>query len=461
MSNLQRFRALDDKTLFAVPLRYFSFDHDARAGGEERFVFFERPRKGDELNPVRVVGHFQEAHALTVLRHVDTRALDESRDDRLHPAQLFFRVLNGFFRVGEFLTVPVERMPRYVEAEELFFPREQYFERHGLCVMQGERNARGAHGTEKEGPIFRGGELFTMGCKEGVDVCHELAAGNVHIVKGAALDEGLKRFLIDIFIGDAGKKVGNIGERAAFLPCHNDGVADTHSKILYAVEAKPYTRIVHDGEIAVAFIDRRWQDVDTHALALRDDFRDFFHITGVCREHRRHVVDGEIGLHVGGLVGEVAITRRMRFPETVCGKGLYLLPEFLHGVFLHPMRDTAGGEMLFLRRHLFRDFLAHGFTELVRFATRVARYLHGSLENVVLIDDDAVGIFEYRLHARVEVADQLRIFLALNVGGDEGHGAGAVERHHRVDVLDGRGLEVDEIIRHAAACELEHAQGFH
>jgi hypothetical protein len=49
--------------------------------------------------------------------------------------------------------------------------------------------------------------------------------------------------------------------------------------------------------------------------------------------------------------------------------------------------------------------------------------------------------------------------LALNILRDRLHRARAKERHHRVDVVDGRGLELFEVARHARAVELEGAFG--
>src|SRR3989344_4524319 len=240
--------------------------------------------------------------------------------------------------------------------------------------------------------------MFTVEGEQGVNIGGELAAGNFHIIERSALDERLKLFFIDILVGDTREKVGDVSEMAALFPRRDDGVADTRAEVFYTVEAKTYIFFINDGEIAEAFTHRRRQDFDTHAFALRNYFRDFLHVARVGGEHGRHVVDGEIGLHVRGLVGEVAVARGVRLVEDVRGKGLDLFPQFLHRFFLHATRDAAFGEMSLLRGHFLGYFLSHRFAEFVRLKPAVARDFYRELENVVLVGNDAVGILENRLH---------------------------------------------------------------
>ena len=64
----------------------------------------------------------------------------------------------------------------------------------------------------------------------------------------------------------------------ACFPCRNDGIADAHTEVL--MEYNPNLMLLSSITVkfAVAFIHRRRQDRDTHALALRDDLRDPFHV---------------------------------------------------------------------------------------------------------------------------------------------------------------------------------------
>src|SRR3989344_44108 len=232
--------------------------------------------------------------------------------------------------------------------------------------------------------------MFTVEGEQGVNIGGELAARNFHIVKGAALDEGFERFLIDIFVRDTGEEFGDVRKSAAIFARLNDRVAHARAEVLYTIESKPDIFLVDDGEIAVAFVHRRRQDFDTHAFTLRNDLRDFPHVARVGGEYGRHVVDGEIGLHVRGLVREVAVARRVRFVEAVRSKGLNLLPQFLHRLLLHTADDAALGEMFFLRVHFLGYFFAHCFAEFVRLEPAVSRDFYRELQDVVLVGNDTV-----------------------------------------------------------------------
>src|SRR3989344_1949769 len=455
---LEGFSSLDYKAGLSVPVRDFAFERDARARRHDGFALFESPREDDDLDRVRKVGDFEESHFLAVFRHIDTRAFDESRDDRFDALQVLLGVFDGLFHIFEFRLVLIERMARDVEAEQFFLPREQRLQRHRLRVVQGERYARRGESAKKQSLIFRCIQMFTVEGEQGVNIGGELAARNFHIVEGTALDEGFERFLVDIFVGDAGEEFGDVRKSAAIFARLNDGVAHARAEVLYTIEAEADIFFIYDCEIAVTFIHRLRQDFDTHAFTLRNDLRDFLHVARVGGEYGRHVVDGEIGLHVRGLVREIAVARGMRLVEAVRGKGLYLLPQFLHRLFLHAARDAAFREMLFLRGHFLRYLLSHCFAEFVRLEPAVSRYFYRELQDIVLIGNDAVGVFENGFHARVQVFHKLRIFLACNIRGNEGHRPRAIQRHHRVDVVNGGGFQVDEVGRHAAACELEDSE---
>ena len=57
----------------------------------------------------------------------------------------------------------------------------------------------------------------------------------------------------------------------------------------------------------------------------------------------------------------------------------------------------------------------------------------------------------------MQAVDGLLAVLAVDVGRDVVHRAGAVERHHGDDVLEAVGLQPLEALAHARAFQLEHA----
>ncbi len=58
----------------------------------------------------------------------------------------------------------------------------------------------------------------------------------------------------------------------------------------------------------------------------------------------------------------------------------------------------------------------------------------------------------------MQAVDGLLAVLAVDVGRDVVHGAGAIERHHGDDVLEAVGPEPLQALAHARAFELEHAR---
>src|SRR3989344_2262610 len=121
---------------------------------------------------------------------------------------------------------------------------------------------------------------------------------------------------------------------------------------------------------------------------------------------------------------------------------------------------TSGLELFLLRGHFFRYLLAHRFPEGVGFKPAVAGKLHGYFENVVLVRNDAVGVLQNGLKGGVDVFHELRILFSFDICGYESHRAGAVERHHGVDVVYARRFKFRQIIRHAAGGELKDAVRF-
>jgi hypothetical protein len=65
--------------------------------------------------------------------------------------------------------------------------------------------------------------------------------------------------------------------------------------------------------------------------------------------------------------------------------------------------DRAFDEVLALRLHLRTDLLAHGATEQIGLAERIAGEDLRGLHHLFLIDDDAIGLFQDRLELGMDV----------------------------------------------------------
>ena len=83
----------------------------------------------------------------------------------------------------------------------------------------------------------------------------------------------------------------------------------------------------------------------------------------------------------------------------------------------------------------------------------------GDHEHLVGVDQHAVGFAEDGLEPLVKIGGRCAPVLAIDVGGDVGHGAGAVERDDGGDFADAGGRQVAQRARHAGALHLEDADG--
>ena len=104
-------------------------------------------------------------------------------------------------------------------------------------------------------------------------------------------------------------------------------------------------------------------------------------------------------------------------------------------------------------------FLAHRAADHVGLAEREARETLEDLDDLLLIDDAAVGDLEDRPQQRVLVADLFRVARALDEARDRIHRAGAVEGDHGGDIFNAARLQLGADAGHADALQLEHARG--
>ncbi len=126
---------------------------------------------------------------------------------------------------------------------------------------------------------------------------------------------------------------------------------------------------------------------------------------------------------------------------------------------LDAVPDRAFLETDTLLVHFRLDLLAHGATQHVGFAQRIARQELGDLHHLFLINDDAVGLVEHRGERFVGVDDLLSPVFPVDEARDVVHRAGPIERVHRDQIFDAVGFELDQRAAHARTFKLEDAVG--
>ena len=173
---------------------------------------------------------------------------------------------------------------------------------------------------------------------------------------------------------------------------------------------------------------------DAQFLALGDVARDF--CGGV--QHRghegRHVLPGVVALEVGGLVGYDGVAHRVGLVEGVVGEVHNFVVNGLGHRLGDAVADAAGDilvrvtvdEYLTLGLNDLHFFLGNGPADIVGLSHGVAAQRAENLDDLLLIDDAAVGDLQNRLQHGGLIGDLRRIHLVGDEPGDRIHGAGTV-----------------------------------
>ena len=157
----------------------------------------------------------------------------------------------------------------------------------------------------------------------------------------------------------------------------------------------------------------------------------------------------------------------MGLVEGVVGEIVDFLIDGLGGLLRNPIGHTACNapllvtvdECVLLLLNLGGLLFGDGPAHHVRLAQRVAAQLLEDLDDLLLIDDAAVGDGQNRLQGRVLISDELGVLLAGDKSGDRIHGTGTVQRDNGGNILDALGLEAHAHAGHAGGFNLEHAGG--
>ena len=204
--------------------------------------------------------------------------------------------------------------------------------------------------------VLRAAEHCINGAKDA-------GAISLEYIEGARSSETFQHALVDGARIDPSGKVGEVGERAV-LPRRDDRLhgllADTFER-----SERVDDRVAVDLEIDSRAVDRRRIDLDAEALCFRAEFGELVGIAHVERHGCRQELDRKIRLHVGGLIRDQRVSRRVAFVETVFGEAFEQIEDRVGLVAFNPVLYAASDEMLALILHLLADLLAHGAAEQI------------------------------------------------------------------------------------------------
>ena len=158
-------------------------------------------------------------------------------------------------------------------------------------------------------------------------------------------------------------------------------------------------------------------------------------------------------------VGHPGVARGVALVEGVGGELLPVGPYFLEHFGVVAVALAALDE---LGLHGVDDvflLLTHRLAQGVALASGEVGQLAAQEHDLLLVDGDAVGVFQVLLHAGDVVLDFGASVLAVDEVGDVVHGSRPVEGVHGDEVFEHGGVELAEVFLHTRRLKLEGADG--
>ena len=215
-----------------------------------------------------------------------------------------------------------------------------------------------------------------------------------------------------------------------------------------------------DIEVQAGVVDVGGQHFNAHAPTLVDEVDDLFRLVALDEEQRGHVLHRVVGFEVGGLHTDDRVVRRMAFVKTIACKKFNIAINFCGGFFGDAVAVAAFDEDFLVLLDVRGFFLADGAAHQVGVTRRIACQLAQNLDDLFLVDDDAVGLGEDGGQRGVLVFHRLFFVHAADELGDVFQRAGAIEGDGGDDMLEHAGLHLGQHSAHALAFHLEDAADF-
>ena len=317
---------------------------------------------------------------------------------------------------------------------------------HGLCTLGLHQGAVADEDVEET--LFLGilGKVvLALHLGETVETARECQTLEVLTVTGLQVDALHK--VVDALVGTVG------------LALADDGLYGSFAHTLHTAEAEADVALGIDRELKVTLVHVGTQHVDAHSLALVHELGDFVDAREVTREVGSHVLGWVVGLEVGGLIGYPGVAGGVALVEGVGSKLLPVAPNLVEYLGVVPVLLSALDE---LGLHLVYDvllLLTHGLTQGVRLTTGEVGQLAREEHHLLLVYGDTVGVLEVLLHTGNVVLNGLAAVLTVNEVGDVVHRTRTVQRVHGDEVLEGRGLQLAQVLLHTGRLELERTDG--
>ena len=356
----------------------------------------------------------------------------------------------------------VERVTGDVEAEEVLLVGEVFaLVPDDAILLDHLRRSSGGHELVHVEERGLPGGAVALGCARSGD---DLPDAREHVVaplhrevEGAGLDEVLEDLAVDGAPVEASREILERSEFAFRLALADDGLHRAFADVLDRGETVA-DRVTFGDELEHGPVHIGREDGDAHALAFGDKGGDLVGVVDFVRQDRGHELDRVVRLEVGGVIADEPVGGGVRLVEAV-SREFFEKVEDVVGLFLGDVvhRLAARDEGVPLLDHLREILFPHGPPEKVGLAEGVAgEEVRGALD-LLLVDEDAVGLLARLFEERVEVLDLFLALLPLDEIGNELHRTRTIEGDERDDVLDPVHVELAAEAHHSAGFELEHS----
>ena len=275
-------------------------------------------------------------------------------------------------------------------------------------------------------------------------------------VQCARVDQRFQRTLVELGRIDALAEIEQVAELASLPPRLDDALAHALAHALHRAQAVADGAGIGGHEHEVRMVHVRRPHVEAQPARFVEEADHLLGLVHVRGQRGGHELGRVVLLQPRGLVGDQRVRGGVRLVEAVAGELLHQVEDLVGLALVHAALGGALAEDLAVLGHFGRHLLAHRAAQQVGAAQRVAADDLRHLHDLLLVDHDAVGLFQHGPRARVGVFEFFAAVLALDERRDHVHRAGAVQRVQRDQVFETIGLGFLQRAAHARGFELEH-----
>ena len=167
-----------------------------------------------------------------------------------------------------------------------------------------------------------------------------------------------------------------------------------------------------------------------------------------------------VRLQPRGLIADHGIGGGVGFVEPVIRKLLKKIENFAGFFLVYPVFRSAFFKLWTFRIHCLFDLFTHGPAQQISTTKAIARHNLRDLHHLFLINDDALGFFQYVVDQRVNGFAFFDAILDLTIGRNVLHWPRSIQRHKGDDVFDTGRFHPLERVDHARAFHLKHGDRF-